>query len=83
MVFFYLIFVLGFCATLSFMIMMMVLGKSNIQEEEGDPAELCMGNIGYEFNQECGLTNINEFTVFVNKYGYDAFPERQDETDRI
>ena len=69
-VFAYLI-MLAFCASLTFMVLTLIIGKTNIQEEEKDPAQFLMGNISYESNDEFGMDYQTEIPKFMTRYGFD------------
>ena len=75
-VFAYLI-MLAFCAALTFMIMTLIIGKKNIQEEEKDPAQFLMGTISYEAREEFGMDYQTAVPIFITRYGFDrkVFPD--------
>ncbi|MBO4241761.1 MAG: hypothetical protein J5883_00590 [Clostridiales bacterium] len=77
MVVFGIICMLFFCAALTFMIMTVIIGMTNIQEEEKDPVQFLMGNISYEHNEEFGMDYQEKIPRFITRYGFDheAFPD--------
>lgn len=76
-VFAYLI-MLAFCASLTFMVMALIISKSNIQEEEKDPVRFLLGEITYEANEEFGMDYQAAVPRFMTRYGFDRkFPDSE------
>ena len=75
------IIMLAFCGTLTFMIMTLIIGKTNIQQEEKDPVQFLLGNITYEVNEEFGMDYQTAVPKFITLYGFDIIAVMEDESD--
>ncbi|MBP3811026.1 MAG: hypothetical protein ILA15_09935 [Clostridiales bacterium] len=71
--------ILIFSGSLAFMIMSVILSKTNIKEEEKDPVHFLLGNINYVANDEMGSDYRTAVPSFMTRYGYDyqAFPDEE------
>ena len=76
------IIMLFFCGALTFMIMTLLIGKANAQEEEKDPSQFLLGNVTYEANKEFIRDYATYVPAFMTMYGYDRkFPEDDEFAD--
>lgn len=68
---------LAFCGGLTFMIMTLIIGKTNISEEDKDPVQFLLGNISYTVKKRFGMDYQDEIPRFITRYGFDhkAFPD--------
>ena len=82
MVIFAYIIMLLFCGALTFMIMTLIIGKKNIQEEDKDPVRFLMGNISYEDSKEFGMDYQTAVPEFITRYGFDRKEFIDDESDQ-
>lgn len=72
---------LAFCGALTFMIMTLIIGKTNIQQEEKDPVQFLLGDISYEAYEEFGMDYQTAVPKFLSFYGFDRKVPLNEESD--
>lgn len=74
------ILMLLFCASVTFLIMTLILGKTNVKDDKEDPSSFLMGDISYIANEEFGQDYRTDLPHFMTRYGFDykAFPDQKD-----